>query len=55
MEIIKGNQSEMKNTLSELKGILVGINTVGEEEGWNTDIEDREAKDTQSEQQEKSN
>ena len=26
MEIIKGNQSEMKNTLSEMRSILNGIN-----------------------------
>ena len=28
MEIIKGNQSEMNNTLSEMKSILEGINRV---------------------------
>ena len=49
MEIIKRNQSERKNTLSEMKSILEGINRVKEEEGWNTDKEDGEAKDTQSE------
>ena len=49
MGIIKGNQSQMKNTLSEMKSMLNGINGVNKEEDWTTDIEDGEAKDTQSE------
>ena len=53
MEIIKGNQAEMKNTFSEMKKILNGINRVNKEEDENSDIEDEEAKDTQSEWQEK--
>ena len=53
MEIIKGNQSEMKNTLFEMKNILQGINRVDKEEDQTTDIEDGEAKDTQSEWQKK--
>ena len=53
MKIIKGNQSEMKNTLSEIKIILGGINRVGKEEARTTDIEYEKAKDTQSERQEK--
>ena len=32
MQIIKGNQSEMKNTLSEIKSRLGGINRVHKEE-----------------------
>ena len=36
MEIIKGNQSEMKNTLSEIKSILYGINRVDKEEDQTT-------------------
>ena len=52
MEIIKGNQSEMKNTVSEMKIILEGINRVDKEEDWTTDIQDGEAKDTQSERHE---
>ena len=52
MEIIKENQSEMKNTLFEMS-ILQGINRVGKEEDRNTSIKDEEAKDTKSEQQEK--
>ena len=32
MEIIKRNQSEMKNTLSEMRSILNGINKVNKEE-----------------------
>ena len=32
MEIIKGNQSEMKNTLPEMKSILEDINKVDEED-----------------------
>ena len=54
VEIIKKNQSEMKTTYSEVTCILEGINRVDEEENETTDI-DGEAKDTQSEQQEKSN
>ena len=49
MEIIKGNQSEMKNALSEMKSILEGINRVNKEEDQTTNIEDGEAKNTQSE------
>ena len=48
MEIIKENQSEMKNTLFEMS-ILQGINRVGKEEDRNTSIKDEEAKDTKSE------
>ena len=32
IEIIKGNQSEMMNTLSEMKSMLEGINRVHKEE-----------------------
>ena len=32
MEVIKGNQSEMKNTLSEMGSILNGINKVNKKE-----------------------
>ena len=32
MEIIKGNQLEMKNTLSDMRSILIGINKVNKEE-----------------------
>ena len=53
MEIIKGNQLEMKNTLSEMKSILEGINRVDEKEDWTTNIEDGEGKDTQPKWQEK--
>ena len=52
MEIIKGNQSEMENTLFE-KSILEGINRVDKEEDQTTKIENGEAKDTLSEWQEK--
>ena len=45
MEIIKGNQSEMKNTISEMKSIFEGINRVEEEEDRNSNREDGEAKD----------
>ena len=37
LEIIKENQSEMKNTLSEMKSILKGINRVNEKEDRTTD------------------
>ena len=46
MEIMKGNQSEMKNTSSEMKSILEGINRVDKEEHRTTNIEDREPKHT---------
>lgn len=39
MEIIKDNQSEIKNTLFEMKSILSGINRVEEEEDRITDVE----------------
>ena len=42
----------MKNILSEIKSILVRINRVEEEEDQTTNMEDEEAKDTQSEWQE---
>ena len=52
-EIIKGNQSEMKNTLSEMRNILnginKGINKVNKAEDQMTYIQDGKAKDTQSE------
>ena len=47
MEVIEGNQSEM-NTLSKMKSVLEGINRRDKEEDRTTDIEDREAKDTQN-------
>ena len=47
MEIIKGNQSEIKNTWSEMKSLLDVINRVDKEEDQMTDIEKGEAKDTQ--------
>ena len=50
---MKENQSEMKNTLPEMKSILNGINRVDKEEDQTTDIEDGEVRYTQSEQQEK--
>ena len=42
-------RKEKKDTLSEMKCILEGINRVDEEEDRTTDIDDEEAKDTQSE------
>ena len=55
LEIIKGNQSEIKNTLSEMRSVLNGINKVNKEEDQMTYKEDGKAKDTQSEWQEKRN
>ena len=40
MEIIKGNQSEMKNTLSEMGSVLNGISIVSKEEDQMTYIKD---------------
>ena len=48
MEITKWSQLEMKNTWSVMS-ILEGIERVDEEEYQTSNIEDREAKDTQSE------
>ena len=44
MKIIRENQSEMKNTLSEMRSILNGINRVNKEEDQMTYIEDGKAK-----------
>ena len=56
MEIINGNQSEMKNTLSEMRSIVnglnKGINRVNKEKDQMPYLEDGKAKDTQSEWQE---
>ena len=54
MEIIRGNQSEMENTLSEMRSILhginKGINEMNKEEDHMPYLEDRKAnQDTQSE------
>ena len=49
MEIIKGNQLEMKNTLSEMRSILNGTNRMNKEEDQMTYIEDGKAKGTPSE------
>ena len=54
MEIIKGIQSEMRNTLSKMKSMLNGINRINNEEDLTTNTEHEEAKDTQSEREEKS-
>ena len=43
----------MKNTISEMKSILEGINRVDETKDWISNIEDRVAEDTQLEQQQK--
>ena len=52
MEMIKENQSEMKNTLPEMRSILNGINRANKKDRT-TYKEDGKAKDTQSEWQEK--
>ena len=52
MEIIKGNWSEMKNTLSDMRSILNEINKVSKEKGQISYLEDRKTKDTQSDWQE---
>ena len=51
MENIVGIQSEMKNTISEMTGILERINRVDKVEDRITDIENGVVEDTQSEQQ----
>ena len=56
MEIIKGNQSEMKNILFEMRSILnginKGINRMNKEKNQMLYLVDRKAKDIQSEWQE---
>ena len=56
MQITKGIQSEMKNTLSDMRSILNGINKrinkVNEEKDQMPYLDDGKAKDTQSEWQE---
>ena len=50
---IKKNQTEMKDTLIEIKNNLQGTNSEGDEaENQINDLECKEAKDNQSEQQE---
>ena len=49
METLK--KSEMKNTLNEMKNTLEGINRAGEAEGQISNLEAKEAENTQSEQQ----
>ena len=52
VETRKTNQSEMKATLTEMKNNLQGINSkVDEAENQISDLECKEAKNTQSEQQ----
>ena len=53
MENIKMNQSEIKNTLTKMKNTLQGINSgVDEAKDEIRDLEDKEAKSTELEQQE---
>ena len=51
MENIKGNQSAMKNKISEMKSTLEGIDRQVEAEDQTNDLKDGVAEDTQSEQQ----
>ena len=52
METIKMNQSEIKDTLTEMKNNLQGINSrVDEAENHINDLEDKEVGNTQLEQQ----
>ena len=54
MQIVGWNQSEMENTLSEMRSILNGINKVNKEKDQMPYREDRKVnQDTQSEWQEK--
>ena len=50
---IKKTQSEMKDTLIKIKNNLQGINTRGEAKNQICDLEHEEAKNKQSEQEEK--
>ena len=49
IEIIKKNQSEMKNTITETKNTLQGNNRLDKAENQISDLEDKEAENTQSE------
>ena len=52
METIKKNQSEVEDTLTEMKNNLQGINSrVDEAENQNNHLEHKEAKNTHAEQQ----
>ena len=52
LESIKKNKSEMKNILTEMKNTLQGTNSVVDEaKDQIRDLEDKEAENTQSEQQ----
>ena len=52
MKTIKKNQSEIKDTLTEMKNNLQGIySRIDEANNQNSDLENKEAKDTQSQQQ----
>ena len=54
MKTIKKNQSEMKDTLTEMKNNSQVINSrVDEAKNQNSNLECKEAKNTQSEQKEK--
>ena len=46
MDIIKGNQLEMKNTLCDMTGTLIGINKVNKGEDQKTYRENGETKNT---------
>ena len=53
METIKKNQSEMKDTLNEMKNNLQGINSrVDEAKNQISNLEYKKAKNTQQEEQE---
>lgn len=52
-ETIKNNQSQMKNTTAEMKTTLQEINRVDEAQEQISNLKDKEAGNTQSEQQKK--
>ena len=56
LENIKMNQSEMKNTLTDMKNALQGINSGTDEAEYPIrDQKDKEAENTESEQQKSKN
>ena len=54
-EVEKNNQSELKNTIIEIKNTLEGINRLANAEEWISDLEDRVMESTQAEQQNEKN
>ena len=53
LENIKNNEIELKNTITEMKSTLEGINSRLNEEEWLTELEDRVVEIIMAEQKKK--